>query len=72
MPVIGRPTSQAGPRERPTAKLCCDMQQTIESLVLDSYAELVSTATVVQWLGLGAEGFARQRLQTLAQHGVTL
>jgi len=48
------------------------MQQTIESLVLDSYAELVSTATVVQWLGLGAEGFARQRLQTLAQHGVTL
>lgn len=40
--------------------------ETIESLLLDSYAELASTATVTHWLVVGAENFARQRLQALA------
>ena len=42
-------------------------EETIEELVLDSYAELVATATVTTWLVLGSERFARQRLQALAQ-----
>jgi protein-tyrosine-phosphatase len=41
-------------------------QETIESLLFDSYDELASTATVTQWLVVGAERFARQRLQALA------
>jgi arsenate reductase (thioredoxin) len=41
-------------------------QETIESLLFDSYNELASTATVTNWLVLGAERFARQRLQALA------
>jgi len=41
-------------------------EETIEELVLDSYAELASKATVAAWLVLGAERFARQRLQALA------
>ena len=41
-------------------------EETIESLVLDSYAELASTATVSRCLVVGAERFARQRLQALA------
>ncbi len=41
-------------------------EETIESLVLDSYAELAWTATVTRWLVVGAERFARQRLQALA------
>ncbi len=41
-------------------------EQTIESLLLDSYAELAARATVTNWLVLGAERFARQRLQALA------
>ncbi len=41
-------------------------QETIESLLLDSYEELASTATVTAWLVIGAERFARQRLQALA------
>src|SRR5258708_38415939 len=41
-------------------------QETIESLLLDSYDELASTATVTRWLVVGAEHFARQRLQALA------
>jgi hypothetical protein len=40
--------------------------ETIESLLLDSYAELASRATVTTWLVIGAERFARQRLQALA------
>jgi len=40
--------------------------ETIESLLLDSYAELASTASVTRWLVLGAEQFTRQRLQALA------
>jgi len=40
--------------------------ETIESLLLDSYAELASAATVTRWLVVGAESFARQRLQALA------
>ncbi len=39
---------------------------TIESLLLDSYNELASTATITRWLVVGAERFARQRLQALA------
>jgi len=42
-------------------------EETIEELVLDSYAELAATATVTAWLVLGSERFARQRLQALAQ-----
>lgn len=41
-------------------------EETIESLLLDSYAELASTATITRWLVIGAERFARQRLQALA------
>ena len=40
--------------------------ETIESLLLDSYAELAATATVNRWLVTGAERFGRQRLQALA------
>jgi len=41
-------------------------EQTIESLLLDTYAELASRATVTRWLALGSERLARQRLQALA------
>jgi arsenate reductase (thioredoxin) len=41
-------------------------EETIESLLFDSYAELASAATITKWLVLGAERFARQRLQALA------
>lgn len=41
-------------------------EETIKALLLDSYAELASTATVTNWLAIGAERFARQRLQALA------
>jgi len=41
-------------------------EETIESLLFDSYAELASRATVTKWLAIGAERFARQRLQALA------
>jgi len=41
-------------------------QETIESLLFDSYNELASTATVTRWLVIAAERFARQRLQALA------
>ena len=41
-------------------------EETIESLLLSSYHELAFTATVHRWLVLGAERFARQRLQALA------
>ena len=41
-------------------------QETIESLLFDSYNELASRATVTRWLVIGAERFARQRLQALA------
>ena len=41
--------------------------ETIETLLLDSYAELAAKATVTAWLVIGAERFARQRLQALAQ-----
>jgi protein-tyrosine-phosphatase len=41
-------------------------EETIESLLVDSYNELASTATVTRWLVIGAERFAGQRLQALA------
>jgi arsenate reductase (thioredoxin) len=41
-------------------------EETIESLVLNSYAELAAKATVHRWLVISAERFARQRLQALA------
>jgi len=41
-------------------------EETIESLLLSSYRELAATATVPRWLVVGAERFARQRLQALA------
>ncbi len=41
-------------------------QETIESLLLDSYDQLASTATVTTFLVIGAERFARQRLGALA------
>jgi arsenate reductase (thioredoxin) len=40
--------------------------ETIEALVLDSYTERASTATVTRWLVAGAERFARERLEALA------
>jgi arsenate reductase len=40
--------------------------ETIENLLLGSYEELAATATVHRWLVIGAERFARQRLQALA------
>ncbi len=46
-------------------------EETIEALLLDSYAELASTATVTNWLTIGAERFARQRLQALAHAQAT-
>jgi protein-tyrosine-phosphatase len=46
-------------------------EETIESVLLDSYAELASTATVTRWLVVGAERFARQRLQALAHAQAT-
>ncbi len=39
--------------------------ETIESLLFDSYDELASRATVTNYLVIGAERFARQRLQAL-------
>jgi arsenate reductase len=44
-------------------------EETIESLLHDSYAELASRATVTSFLAIGAERFARQRLQALAHAG---
>ena len=41
-------------------------EETIESLLRDSYDELASTATVTRWLVVGAERFTRQRLHALA------
>ena len=41
-------------------------EETIEALLLSSYAELAARATVYRWLVLGAERFTRQRLQALA------
>jgi protein-tyrosine-phosphatase len=46
-------------------------EETIESLLLDSYAELASRATVTSFLCIGAERFARQRLQALAHAQAT-
>ncbi len=44
-------------------------EETIESLVFDSYEDLLLTSTVLRWLVIGAERFARQRLQALAHAG---
>jgi len=41
-------------------------EETIESLLLDCYAELAPHATVTRWLALRAERLARQRLHTFA------
>ena len=41
-------------------------EETIESLLFSSYAELAATATVHRWLVTGAERFTRQRLRALA------
>ncbi len=41
-------------------------EETIETLLFSSYAQLAATATVHNWLVIGAERFARQRLQALA------
>jgi arsenate reductase (thioredoxin) len=40
--------------------------ETIEMLVLDSYAKRAATASVTRWLVIGAERFARERLGALA------
>ena len=39
--------------------------ETIELLVLDSYTELAARATVTNWLVVGAERFAKDRLEAL-------
>lgn len=41
--------------------------ETIEHLLLASYEELAATAMVHDWLCIGAERYARQRLEALAQ-----
>jgi protein-tyrosine-phosphatase len=41
-------------------------EETIHLLLLDSYQDLAARATVTRWLVLGAERFARQRLEALA------
>src|ERR1022692_1425518 len=41
-------------------------EETIESLLLNSYAELPATATVSRWLTLCAERFTLKRLKALA------
>jgi len=46
-------------------------EETIESLLLDSYEELASTATVTRWHVVGAERFARERLQALGHAQAT-
>jgi arsenate reductase (thioredoxin) len=45
--------------------------ETIEALLHSSYNELAAKATVTRWLIVGAERFARQRLQALAHHHAT-
>ena len=40
--------------------------ETIDGLLLSSYEELAATAAVPNWLVVGAERFARQRLEALA------
>jgi arsenate reductase (thioredoxin) len=42
-------------------------QETIDDLVFDSYAKLAAHATVSDWLVVGAERFARERLEALVQ-----
>jgi arsenate reductase len=41
-------------------------EETIHALLLDSYQDLAATATVTRWLAVGAERFARQRLEAFA------
>jgi len=41
--------------------------ETIEALVLDSYEDLAARATIKDWLILGAQRFAEQRLEALVQ-----
>ena len=41
-------------------------EESIHALLLDSYQELAGTATVTRWLAVGAERYARQRLEALA------
>lgn len=41
--------------------------ETIEALVFDSFQTLAATATITDWLVIGAENFARQRLEALVQ-----
>jgi arsenate reductase len=40
-------------------------EQTVHQLVIDSYRELASRATVQRWLVISTENFTRQRLQAL-------
>ena len=42
-------------------------QETIEALLFDSFRTLAARATVTDWLVIGAENFARQRLEALVQ-----
>jgi arsenate reductase (thioredoxin) len=44
-------------------------EETIAELLFSSYQDLAATATVPNWLALGAERFARQRLEALADSG---
>jgi protein-tyrosine phosphatase-like protein len=46
-------------------------EETIETLLLDSYTELASRATITRWLVIGAVRFARQRIQALAHAQAT-
>ncbi len=46
--------------------------ETVAECVFDSYERLAATATVMNYLTILAERFARERLQALAQAGTTL
>lgn len=71
--------SNTGTMPRPTPKMLAHVahdlrgefkgtfgEETIYELLVDSYQALASKATVTDWLVVGAERFARQRLQALA------
>ena len=58
--VLGRVAADLHEKFRGTFGL-----ETVQALVFDSYAELKATAKVDRWLVVGAERFAKQRLQAL-------
>jgi protein-tyrosine-phosphatase len=58
--ILGRVASDLHDRYRGVFGI-----ETVEALVMDSYHELASRATVTKWLVIGAERFAGERLDAL-------